>query len=269
MGFVVLTLGAGIDFSHIYLVRNELQAEIDEIALRAARELDGTAAGFERSRRTALWEPGPDRDAFFAFSTDRLVSIGMEYSQSLDQPWKANPENGRGYRFVQVTASAEVRLFFLPMLPAAKTKQTVVVRAVAGQHRAETDDARHLAYATVAEDGSDADFGFVPGEMRPLILLRDGPCEQALAARFRHDTDTISRTYQQYSISGNGQRVVFAAVTRLERASTAAGYGTFLIQPGIVEGGPCQAAYVGNAPVRNAARNGAGGPGLYEVRLHQ
>jgi putative Flp pilus-assembly TadE/G-like protein len=268
MGFLVLTLGTGIDISHIYLVQNELQSAIDEIALSAARELDGTGRGLERARNVAQWgRAAPDREDWFAFSTDHLTALQAEFALIPEGPWSAAPRDAENFRFVRVSATADARLFFLPMLPAGKTNQQIAVLSTAGQQRAERTGRTDAAYLTPAVDPDLPDFGFTLDQTQPLSLQRQGKCPEILEARFRLDSDTTSSTYEEYGHFGNGQRVVFAAVT--DRDAEPVGYATLLVMPDILGSGRCEAAYAGNAPVRNAARNGAGEPGLYEVRLYQ
>ena len=85
--------------------------------------------------------------------------------------------------------------------------------------------------------------------------------------RLQHDTDSLSVAYEDYVARGNGQRLLAASVPEEDRAQTSSRYVTLLVQPDYVKAGECAAAYVGDAPVLTARVNGAGPPGLYEVRL--
>jgi hypothetical protein len=261
MALAVLTLGAGIDLSHISLVRNELQGAVDEVALSAARELDGTWHGLERARRIAE-RTERDRQRWFAFSTDRVSELTVGFATAQHGPWEKSPKPARGYRFVRIAATAEARLFFMPMVPGAPRNQNVAVQSVAGQHRLVAREPDH-SLLTVAVAGP-----VQPGAKVTITSVDPAGCAASLKARLQHDTDSLSVTYEDYVARGNGQRILAASVpAAADRPETPRRYLTLLVQPANVEAGECAAACVGDAPVLTAKVNGAGPPGLYEVRL--
>lgn len=52
--FLLGFMGVALDFSHLFVVKSELQTAMDSCALAAAEELDGQADAIERGRRTGL-----------------------------------------------------------------------------------------------------------------------------------------------------------------------------------------------------------------------
>jgi hypothetical protein len=270
MAVTVLTLGAAIDFSHIYLVQNELQAMTDEIALNAARELDGTVEGLKRARRTGVSENGSQRRReWFSVSTDEVSEIRFRFQTDPEAAWQATPAEPAGQRFVEVLVEAKAKLFFLPMIPAAPATQRVVVRSVAGQVRLRPGRNSSLPFSITGSDPAAAEFGFEPGQPVSVQTKSAEACGPVLAARSRHDTDTAAVDYWDYVRRGNGQRVLTAEVRSPDTNGALFGYATLLISPDAAKTGECAASYIGSSPVLNARRNGAGPAGLYEVRLFE
>ena len=266
MGVTVLTLGASIDFSHIFLVRDELQSAADEIARAAAVELDGSRAGVERARRLARGEAdsSPRRD-WLTFSTDRPVAFEISFSESPEGEWRSSPQSSAGLRFVSVRATAAAKLFFLPMLPTAPAAQPVTVHSIAGQVPVSPAVKVEAMVSAAAPDPAAAGYGFVAGQ-RYRLSARDGvPCARMLAGRLRHDTDPVASTYEGYRRDGNGQRLLIARVNGVSPAA----FAVFLIPRRAAETGVCEADYAGASPLAGTRHNAAGPPGLYEVRLYQ
>ncbi len=146
-------------------------------------------------------------------------------------------------------------MFFLPMWPGMAQNQRVTASAIAGQEISR-DSRRDFAELIVDPPAA----GFEMDRSYPVKTVGDSECEQALERRFFQDTDMAATEYHSYRASGNGRRVMVARVN----ASTGT-YVTMLVQRD--SGKSCSATYAGDAPVIGAAMNGAGSPGLYEVRL--
>ncbi len=92
----------------------------------------------------------------------------------------------------------------------------------------------------------------------------------ALDRLFHQDTDTASISAADYRERGNGRRVLIVPVNNGNDPALVAGFAAFLEQAAACgDRGPCCATYIGPAPVLHGKGNGAGPPGLYEVRLLQ
>ncbi len=266
MGVTVLTLGAGIDFSHIYLVQGELQAMADEVALNAARELDGTAEGLERARSAGARRRHCE---WFSVSTDEVNDLRFRFRTDPEAAWQVSPAQASGQRFVEVAVAAKAKLFFLPIVPTAPAAQRVVVHSIAGQVRLGPGRRTVLRYSIVAPEATAAGFGFAPGQPVPIQAESAGKCGAALAVLLRHDTDAAADDYSRYIRQGNGQRILTAEVKSQNSAAGSLGYATLLVPADASVTGECTGIYVGSSPVLNASRNGAGPSGLYEVRLSE
>lgn len=132
MAVMVLTLGAAIDFSHLFLVRGELQAITDEAALAAARELDGNAGAGARARHTARQSLEEAVSGWLAFGAARPAEAEVSFGAGAEGPWRAEQSLRDEDAFVRIVTRADARLFFLPLAPWAPSYQAVAVAAVAG-----------------------------------------------------------------------------------------------------------------------------------------
>lgn len=132
MAAMVLTLGAAIDFSHLFLVRGELQAITDEAALAAARELDGNAGSGARARHTARQSLDEAVSGWLALGADRTAGVEVSFGSGAEGPWRDEQALRDGDAFVRIVTRADARLFFLPLAPWAPSYQAVAVAAVAG-----------------------------------------------------------------------------------------------------------------------------------------
>lgn len=259
MGAAVLMLGAGIDIGHVVVVRDRVQAVADEAALAAARELDGTPGGVSRARRRA-------REALEALGRTletAPAATEVAFAESVEGPWVVSAVERPRVRFVRVRVEAQARLFFLPLIPETPRAQAVTVRAVAGQTPAGAGAAVDAEFRVRAPEAEGAQFGFAAGRLYECEEPSAGECVRLLERRLLSDTDPLSRDYAAYAERGNGERVILAEVIKAE--GIRAGYATFLVPPAPIEG--CALIYAGAAPLAGVRRNGAGGPGLYEVRL--
>lgn len=126
VGMIGMT-GLAIDVGRMYVAKNEAQTYADAAALRAALELDGTTAGFQRARDAVTQSPNRWNFANSAFS-----GTVVEFSQSSSGPWEADPPSAAGYRFVRVRASAAVPISFMQVLAQGNTR-IVRAEAAAGQ----------------------------------------------------------------------------------------------------------------------------------------
>ena len=258
MGVLVLMMGAGIDAGHVLIVRDRLQAAADEAALAAARELDGTPGGVLRARRRA-------REALAvlerAFGTETEAAVA--FAESAGGPWRVSAVEKPQVRFVRVRVEAAAQLFFLPMIPEIPHTQAVAAVAVAGQMPAGAGADVDAGFRVRAPDVAAPAFGFAGGRAYECEAPPAGKCVPMLERRLFSDTDPLSRDYAAYAERGNGERVIVAAVLGTDGEQV--GYATFLVPPAPIE--RCELFYAGAAPLAGVRRNGAGEPGLYEVRL--
>ncbi len=163
MGVAVLSLGLVIDLSHLYLVRNTLGTLAGNAALAAAYELDGTWDGIWRARQAAAdWRQTSSRPELFG--SFPIVALRAEFATGPEAPYAATPASAAGCRFVRVTATAEARLFFMPMIPGVGVSRRVSAAAVAGQRMIQAAGEGLAPLSPAAPDPGAPDFGFVAGQ---------------------------------------------------------------------------------------------------------
>jgi hypothetical protein len=167
-GFVLMTmalcavalmgaLGTAVDIGRMFIAKNETQAFCDSAALAAALALDGTTSGVAAARAavshsTNTWNLG----------STRIGNPTVAFAMVLAGPWVASPNPAAGYLYARVTATAPLKLYFLPVL-VARNIQDVSSSATAGQIPI-TSFPRGLApYSGVSTDMTGPYFGLVPG----------------------------------------------------------------------------------------------------------
>ena len=89
----------------------------------------------------------------------------------------------------------------------------------------------------------------------------------AMDMRFSQDTDTTSTTDAAYT--GNGRRLMITPINNAQEPAIVVGFGRFLLEANSCTNNnlPCCAVYLGNNPVVGSTKPGAGGSGLYRVKL--
>jgi hypothetical protein len=166
---LLLLVGLGIDVGRLYVARNELQVYTDEAAIAAAFELDGTAAGLMRSRNVAAAGPGngstPNR---WNFGTSMVGGVTTAFAAMPSGPFDSNPSTAAGLRFIRVSASANVTLYFLPLVPGIGGSQSAAVSSVAGQNTRSSLGEGLAPFSPTAHNVSDANFGFTAGLLYTL-----------------------------------------------------------------------------------------------------
>jgi hypothetical protein len=168
IGLLVL-VGLGTDVGRLYVMRGELQVYTDEAAIAAAFELDGTAGGLTRARNAAAAGPGngvtPNR---WNFGTAAVGGVTTGFASTPAGPFDSNPASAAGLRFVRVSASASVTLYFLPLVPGIGASQAAAVSSVAGQNPQSSLGDGMAPFSPVAHDANGSDFGFTAGLLYTL-----------------------------------------------------------------------------------------------------
>jgi hypothetical protein len=174
-GFVLVTsamcmvgllamVGLATDLMRLYVARTELQIFLDEAALAASFELDGTSQGIARAQTVALAGPGTTPNRWY-FGTQRVSGVRAEFAAAVGGPYLASPPSPAGQRFVKVSVAATVNLYFLPLVPGIWSAQTVNASSIAGQSRIFDMGDGLSPFSPDAHDPADANFGFTPGQL--------------------------------------------------------------------------------------------------------
>ncbi|HUK15761.1 MAG TPA: hypothetical protein VLW65_05075, partial [Bryobacteraceae bacterium] len=132
----------------LYVSRDQLQAFLDEKALAASFELDGTSHGIARARTVA---------------SQTMSGVTVQFASAPAGPFNSAPPSAAGQRFVKVQASALANLYFLPFVPGVPAVGTLTAFAVAGQGQSSGLGDGLAPLSADGPDAGDASFGLVAG----------------------------------------------------------------------------------------------------------
>ena len=162
-------LGLTFDLGKMFIVKNELQTFADASAMAAVSYMDGTQTGIQSANSTATAGPlGTVRPNGYDFDTKAITNVtatfASQFNGQYDSYAVANSGATNTYRFIKVTASATIPIFFLPVLPGVPVTYTLTARAIGGQK----ENASPSGLAPFMPDGHDMadtkNFGFVVGQ---------------------------------------------------------------------------------------------------------
>ena len=161
---LLLLVGLGMDAGRLFVAREELQVFADEAAIAAALELDGTAAGLTRARDAAATGPGSGATLnHWNFGTALPATVTVAFSDVPHGVFDSNPATAAGLRFLRVSVTASVSLYFLPLVPGIGHSQTASASSVAGQNPRNSMGDGLAPFSPVAHDSAGTDFGFTRG----------------------------------------------------------------------------------------------------------
>ncbi len=162
-------LGLAMDVGHLYVAKAELQAYVDSAAVAACYELDGTSQGLTNAQSVAGTGPGSGSTLnHWDFATKRVTGAQASFSQTFGGVYEASPAAAAGYRFVQVTATGQVPLHFLLVLPGVSSPKAVTTMAIAGQAAENLIGDGAEPFSPDAHNVLDANFGFLAGHQYTL-----------------------------------------------------------------------------------------------------
>jgi Flp pilus assembly protein TadG len=179
-GFVVITtavclivffalIGLAVDAGRLYVAHDELQTFVDEAAVAASFELDGTSAGIARAQSVAAAGPGSGTSVnHWYFGTQTVTSATVQFSTAPGGPFVSSPVSAAGYRFVQVQVTTPIEMYFLPVLQTPGAFQNISVSAIAGQSRTGSLGDGLEPFSPIAHLTSSVNFGFTVGQQYTL-----------------------------------------------------------------------------------------------------
>lgn len=167
-GFVLITtalcavmlmgaVGLALDLGRMYVVKSEAQTYADAAALNGALYLDGTSAGLDEAQAKALATSGK-----YHFNSRNFTQPQVRFGASEAGPWQSRASAPLNSRFVQVTATAPVTLYFMRAVT-PKTASTVAARAVAGQVEKTVFQEGLFPFSPFAKNTTGPTFGLVQG----------------------------------------------------------------------------------------------------------
>ena len=168
-------LGLAEDMGRMFVIRSELQAFSDAAALAAVVQMDGTRTGIQAANTLAGSGPGAGTTGNAVnFSTQTVANVSVGYGAAFNGTYDAyatavGPASNT-YRFVRVTATAAVTMYFLGVLPGIATTQTLSATATAGQLPGSSVTSGGLEpFIPDAHDITDhKNFGFTPDQRYTL-----------------------------------------------------------------------------------------------------
>ncbi|MEO8049305.1 MAG: hypothetical protein ABI833_02725 [Acidobacteriota bacterium] len=178
-------LGLAIDMGRIFIYKSELQTFADNSAMGAIAKMDGSQSGIQGANSMALTGPGGAALANKVnFDSTTISTVNTSYATSFagtyDSYATASAPATNSYRFLKVTASANVNLNFLPVLPGIATAYTVSASATSGQMALSAlTNGGLLPFAPDAHNAADlVNFGLTPGTQYALKWPKNGssPC---------------------------------------------------------------------------------------------
>lgn len=123
-------LGLTADLGRAFVARNELRAFADAAAIAAAYRLDGTPAGLAAANSLATAGPGANK---WKFGTAAVTGVTARFAQSFNGGYSASGSAPANSRFVSVSVSRPVPLFFMPAIAGMPQSMNVGATATAGQ----------------------------------------------------------------------------------------------------------------------------------------
>ena len=167
-GFVLVTMalaavavfgaaGLAVDLGRMMVVKNEVQVYCDAAAEAAALALDGTSTGLTRAQSAVTASPNK-----WNFGTAAVSNPAVTFATSSNGPWVTSPSPASGYSYVQVSATVNMQLYFIPLVT-GHGSYNVITSARAAQVPITSLGQGVAPYTAVSTNASGPDFGFTVG----------------------------------------------------------------------------------------------------------
>ena len=175
-------LGLTTDLGRVYIVKNELQSFADASSMAAALQLNGTSAGLTAADTAAANGPTGPAGSYngWHFDSTKVATPTTTYSTTYGGTYYPSTSSSAdpASRFVQVLASADVPIYFLPILPNVGNTLTVKAVATAGQSQKNNIGAGGTngiaPFSPDAHNATDANFGYAAGTLYTLRMTPPG-----------------------------------------------------------------------------------------------
>ena len=158
---VVLIALAGLatDLARMYVAKNELQNYTDAAALAGVIRLNGTLAGIA----AASIDANEDINTW-NFDTQAVDNVVVEFGITVSGPWEEAPTFATGYRFIRVSAEADVRVYLSQIMPGVAPTRRIQARSVSGLVFQDSMADGIFPFSPDAHDPNDPNFGFLMGK---------------------------------------------------------------------------------------------------------
>lgn len=167
-GFVLITtalcmvmlmgaMGLALDLGRMYVVKSEAQAFADAAALNGAIYLDGTSGGLDEAVSNAQSTVGK-----YHFNSTNFGTPTVKFSTAATGPWETRATAALNSRFVQVSTTAPVTLYFMRMVTSVNSS-TIPAQATAGQVEKTVFSEGLFPFSPFAKSTVGPRFGLTPG----------------------------------------------------------------------------------------------------------
>jgi Flp pilus assembly protein TadG len=160
---MIALAGLATDLARMYVAKNELQNYTDAAALAGVIRLDGTLSGISN----ATTDANEDNNAW-NFDTSSVDDVAVEFGLTINGPWEASPALATGYRFIRVSAEADVPIYLTRILPGVGPTKTITARSVSGLVFQDSMSDGIFPFSPDAHDSIDPNFGFLMGKYYTL-----------------------------------------------------------------------------------------------------
>jgi hypothetical protein len=173
-------MGLTTDLGRVYIAKNELQAFADASAMAAALKLNGTSSGVTSADSAAATGPvGPSGTTNgWYFASQAVSTPTVTYSTTYNGTYNPSGSADVDSRFVKVLATANVPLYFMPILPGVPTTMRVDALAMGGQRVMNTltsgGDVGGAPFSPDAHNPADLNFGLTKGTLYTLRMTPPG-----------------------------------------------------------------------------------------------
>jgi len=184
--------GITVDLGRMYIAKSELMAYTDAASIAGAVQLDGTAAGITRAQAAAAGMGAGASAMGYDFATKLITGATVQFAKGLSATpntpdpatWDPNPPNPPDYRFVQVSASANVPLTFMQAFQIMQSgvhasTSTVNASSIAAQEQVTSFPAGLLPFSPIAPSAVPPNFGMTPGVQYTIRYPSGGGLKQS------------------------------------------------------------------------------------------
>ena len=175
-------LGLTTDLGRVYIVKNELQAFVDASSVAAALQLNGTQAGLTAADAAAARGPVGPAGTYNGWDFDavKVPTPTVSYSTTYGGSYYSSSSGSvdPASRFVQVQATANSPIYFLPVIPGIGSSLAVSAVATSGLSSRNTLPAGGTdgaaPFSPDAHNATSANFGFTKGQLYTLRMTPPG-----------------------------------------------------------------------------------------------
>lgn len=162
-------LGLTFDLGHMFIIKNELQTYADAAALAAVYYMDGTQTGIQSANAMATAGPlSGSTPNNYDFDSKNITNVTATYATTFqgryDNYTNASANSTNTYRFINVTATANVSIFFLPVIPGVPTTYTITASAIAGEKANDSPSSLDPFMPDAHNVADTTNFGFIVGQ---------------------------------------------------------------------------------------------------------